>query len=67
MNYQELKTNRQKFLNMTSLEVEEFDQLLISFKKAWHEYLEEKEAKRKTPRKRKKGGGRRGKIWCHIT
>ena len=62
MNYQELKANRKKFLDMTSLEVEEFNNLLISFEKAWHEYQEEKEKNRKTPRKRKKGGGRKGKI-----
>ena len=62
MNYQELKKNTQKFLDMTSLTLEEFEQLLPSFGKAWDEYQAEQDSKRKSKRKRKKGGGRKGNI-----
>lgn len=62
LKYQELKNNSQKFLDMTSLTVEEFEKLLSSFKKAWNEYEKVQEEKRKSKRKRKKGGGRKGTI-----
>ena len=62
MNYRELKNHLQKFLDMTSLTPEEFEKLLPSFTKAWNEYQAEQTNKRKSKRKRKKGGGRKGRI-----
>lgn len=62
MNYKELKKNRQKCLDLTSLTPEEFEKLLPSFEKAWTEYQTEQENKRKLERKRQPGGGRKGNI-----
>ena len=45
-----------------SLTLEEFEKLLLSFTKAWNEYQVEQNNKRKSKRKRKEGGGRKGNI-----
>lgn len=62
LNYQELKNNSQKLLDLTSLTSEEFENLLQSFEKSWDNYQEIQEQKRTSKRKRKKGGGRKGTI-----
>jgi len=60
--YQTLKGDKKLFLSLTSLRVEEFEKLFLSFEKAWNDYQEEQEKNRPTQRKRKKGGGRKGSL-----
>ena len=62
LTYEYLKDKPGRFLALTSLYPEEFDELLVSFTKAWQEYLAEQERKRKKPRRRKIGGGRKGQL-----
>ena len=57
LTYQTLKKDRTRFLALTSVSVEEFDDLLAAFKPAWEADVE-KRANSK-PRKRKVGGGRK--------
>lgn len=57
LTYEELKKIPSRFLSLTSLTIEEFDDLLVSFKQEWAADVE-KRANLK-PRKRRPGGGRR--------
>ena len=56
------KSDAQLLLAMTSLTPSEFEALLPAFEKAWEAHLAEQERQRPTPRQRKKGGGRTGRI-----
>jgi hypothetical protein len=60
LTYNELKNNPSKFLSLTSLEVEEFDALLPSFKQAWDADVAKRIASK--PRQRKPGGGRKATL-----
>ncbi len=62
LTYAYLKDKPTQFLALTSLHPGEFDPLLLSFTKAWQAYLAEQERQRKTPRRRKIGGGRKGQL-----
>ena len=62
LTYEELKTKSQKFLVMTSLTPKEFEKLFLSFEKAWSDYQKIQDSKRKSQRKRKEGGGRKGYV-----
>lgn len=62
LTYEELKDKPELFLALTSLYPDEFDRLLPAFADAWQAHLAEEARKRKTPRLRKSGGGRRGKL-----
>ena len=57
LTYQELKKKPSRFLALTSLTVEEFDDLLPAFKTAWEADVEKRSQAK--PRKRKVGGGRK--------
>ena len=57
LTYTQLKKNPSRFLAVTSLTVEEFDELLPTFKVSWEADVQ-KRAQAK-PRKRKAGGGRK--------
>ena len=60
LTYKKLKKNPRRFLALTSLTVEEFDELLPTFKTSWEADVE-KRANAK-PRKRKVGGGRKPSL-----
>ena len=62
LTYEDLETKNQKFLDMTSLTPKEFEKLFLSFEKAWNDYQKIQDSKRKSQRKRKEGGGRKGYI-----
>ncbi len=62
LTYESLKKNEPLFLSLTSLTVEEFEKLILSFEKAWEDYQAEQESARPTQRKRRKGGGRKGAL-----
>lgn len=57
LTYQDLKKKPDRFLALTSLTLEEFDDLLPAFQRAWEADVE-KRAQAK-PRQRKVGGGRK--------
>jgi len=62
LTYERLKNKPERFLALTSLKPDEFEQLLPAFAEAWEVHLAEQERQRSTPRRRKKGGGRKGQI-----
>jgi len=62
LTYEKLKDKPARFWALTSLYPQEFEKLLRSFEVAWQEYLDKKEGKRKKPRCRKIGGGRKGQL-----
>jgi hypothetical protein len=59
--YDEVKNNIVLFLTLTGLYPEEFENLLLFFKKSWENYIKENRIKGKE-RKRKYGGGRKAKL-----
>ncbi len=60
LTYTELKKNPSKFLSLTSLEVEEFDALMPSFKQVWDADVAARINSK--PRCRKAGGGRKATL-----
>lgn len=62
LTYENIKDDQSLFLSLTSLKVEEFEKLFLSFEKAWDAHQEKEEKKRSVHRTRKKGGGRKGSI-----
>ena len=57
LTYEKLKKKPSRFLALTSLSVEKFEELLPAFKKAWAADVEKRAYAQ--PRKRKVGGGRK--------
>lgn len=57
LTYQKLKKQPERFLSLTSLTVEEFEELLVSFIEAWRADIEKRAYGKQ--RKRKPGGGRK--------
>ncbi|HRV96435.1 MAG TPA: transposase, partial [Anaerolineae bacterium] len=57
LTYEKLKKKPSRFLALTSLRVEEFDELLPSFETAWGADVERRSQAQ--PRQRKPGGGRK--------
>ncbi|MCB0191333.1 MAG: transposase, partial [Anaerolineae bacterium] len=57
LTYQELIKKPSRFMTLTSLTVEEFDELLPAFERAWEADVEKRASCK--ARKRKVGGGRK--------
>lgn len=57
LTYEKLKQEPSRFLALTSLTVEEFEDLLPAFKRSWEADVEKRAYAK--PRKRKVGGGRK--------
>ena len=57
LTYEKLKKKPSRFLALTSLSVEEFNELLPTFKRCWEADVEKRAYAK--PRKRKVGGGRK--------
>lgn len=62
LTYEELKTNKRKFLAFTSLTVEEFAQLLPAFERAYQKVYPASKTKTGKRRKRKTGAGRKSSL-----
>jgi len=62
LTYQELKGNPRKFLSMTSLKVEEFDELLSIFDEEYQAIFSKTHTLRGYERKRKAGGGNKPRL-----
>ena len=62
LNYRKTRKNSRLFKTFTGFNKVAFVRLLIAFTKAYQADLEEREKKRKTPRERKYGGGRKGTL-----
>jgi hypothetical protein len=62
LTYDELKTNRRKFLSLTSLTPEEFADLLPAFERAYRKKYPASMTKTGKDRKRKVGAGRKGLL-----
>lgn len=58
--YEKVKTKPRVFRSLTGLNPEEFDKLLISFTKAWEDFIQKNYLDKK--RKRAFGGGRKPKL-----
>lgn len=62
LTYDELKTNPRKFLSLTSLTPEEFDDLLPAFERAYMKKYPVSKTIAGKARKRKAGAGRKGSL-----
>lgn len=62
LTYEELKTNPRKFLSLTSLTPQEFDDLLPAFERAYQKKDPAAMTKTGKARKRKAGAGRKGSL-----
>lgn len=62
LTYEEVKTNPRKFLSLTSLTPQEFDDLLPAFERAYLKKYPASKTKTGKARKRKVGAGRKGSL-----
>jgi hypothetical protein len=62
LRYEELKTQTRKFLSLTSLTVDEFEDLLPAFERAYLKKYPVLETRAGKARKRKAGAGRKGSL-----
>ena len=62
LTYEELKKNVRKFVSLTSLTTEEFEDLLTAFEQAYRRTFPETKTKTGQNRERKPGGGRKGAL-----
>ena len=62
LTYEELKKNVRKFVSLTSLTPEEFEDLLTAFEQAYRRTFPETKTKTGQNRERKPGGGRKGAL-----
>ena len=60
--YEELKTQPRKFLSLTSLTVEEFEELLPAFEKAYLKKYPARKTKTGSTRMRQAGAGRKSSL-----
>ena len=58
LKYEQIESKPRLLRSLSGLNERAFEQLLGSFKRAYGEWLDEEDGKRKTPRRRARGGGR---------
>ena len=62
LTYEELKKNVRKFVSMTSLTPEEFEDVLPAFEQVYQQVFPDTKTKTGQTRERKSGGGRKGTL-----
>lgn len=62
LKYTKIQNKPRIFQSFTGLSLEEFEELLPMFEKAYDKYLDREDSRRKTPRQRCRGGGRKSSI-----
>jgi hypothetical protein len=62
LSYDQLKAQPALLRSLTSLDPSEIEDLLASFTLAWQAHLDSQEQKRKQPRRRQRGGGRKANL-----